>query len=64
VATATSFAGANSIFVISTGAFTVDRTTTTFIDTPVPAHENLVTCSGDIGGGVTLSLTGFLTPAR
>jgi hypothetical protein len=63
VVTATSFAGANSIFVISTGTFTVGGATITFIDTPAPAHKNLVTCSGDIGGGVILSLTGFFTPA-
>jgi hypothetical protein len=63
VVTATSFAGANSIFVISTGTFTVGGATITFIDTPAPANKNLVTCSGDIGGGVSLSLTGFFTPA-
>ena len=61
--TATSFAGANSVFVISTGTFTVDGATITFIGTPAPANKNLVTCSGDIGGGVSLSLTGFFTPA-
>jgi hypothetical protein len=62
VVAATSFAGANSILVISTGIVTIGGTTITFIDTPAPANKNLVTCSGDIGGGVFLSLTGFFTP--
>lgn len=63
VVTATSFAGVNSIFVLSKAAFTIDGTTITFIDTPAPANKNLVTCAGDLGGGVILSLTGFFTPA-
>ena len=63
VVSSTSFAGANSIFVISNGTFTVGGTTSTFIDTPAPANKNLVTCTGDVGGGVILRLTGFFTPA-
>jgi hypothetical protein len=62
VVTATSFADSNSIFVLSNGSVIIGGTTITFIDTPAPANKNLVTCSGDVGGGVILSLTGFFTP--
>jgi hypothetical protein len=63
VITATSFARANSIFVISTAMITIEGTTFTFIDTPPPANKTLITCTGDAGGGAILTLTGFLTPA-
>jgi hypothetical protein len=63
VITATSFAGANSIFVISTVTFTIDGITFTLVDTPPPANKSLITCTGDGGDGAILTLTGFLTPA-
>jgi hypothetical protein len=63
VITATTFARANSILVISIATFTIEGIPFTIFNTPPPAHKTLITCTGDVGGGAILTLTGFLTPA-
>jgi hypothetical protein len=55
--------GSTSIFVIKYLAFTDNSGTLVFFDTgPGLTTQGLVTCSGDAGGGFTITARGFFTP--
>jgi hypothetical protein len=51
----------NSIFVTAYLAFT-DGTDTFVLFDSKPGLKNLITCTGDLGGGLMVVATGFLTP--
>ncbi len=51
----------NSVFVTAYLAFT-DGTITEVLFDSKPGLENLITCTGDAGGGFTVIATGFFTP--
>ena len=51
----------NSVFVTAFLAFT-DGTDTTVLFDSKPGLKNLITCTGDAGGGFTVIATGFFTP--
>ncbi len=50
-----------SVFVTAYLAFT-DGTETFVLFDSKPGLTNLITCTGDAGGGLTVIATGFLTP--
>ena len=55
--------GSTSILVVNYVAITDSTGTTVFFDTaPALTGQGLVTCSGDLGGGVTITVRGFFTP--
>jgi hypothetical protein len=55
--------GPASVFVIKYLAFTDNSGTLVFFDAaPGLAKQGLVTCSGDAGGGFTITVRGFFTP--
>jgi hypothetical protein len=55
--------GSPSILVINYLAFTDNTGTLVFIDSaPGLTTQGLVTCSGDAGGGFTVTIRGFFTP--
>jgi hypothetical protein len=51
----------NSVFVTASLAFT-DGTDTFVLFNSKPGLKNLITCTGDAGGGFTVIATGFFTP--
>ena len=51
----------NSIFVTASLLFTNGTETDVLFDSK-PGLKNLVTCTGDAGGGFTVIATGFFTP--
>jgi hypothetical protein len=51
----------NSVFVTAYLAFT-DGTDTFVLFDSKPGLKNLITCTGDAGGGFTVVATGFFTP--
>jgi hypothetical protein len=53
--------GSTSILVINYLAFT-DNTGTLVVFDSAPGLTGLVTCSGDAGGGTTITVRGFFTP--
>jgi hypothetical protein len=54
----------NSILVVNYVAFTDATGTLVIVDNPQALHgQTLVTCSGDVGGGTTITVRGFFTPA-
>jgi hypothetical protein len=53
----------NSVFVTSSLAFT-DGTDTFVLFDSKNGLKNLITCTGDAGGGFTVIATGFFTPRR
>ena len=54
--------GSTSIYVIKYLAFTDSSETLVFFDTPGLTKQGFVTCSGDAGGGFTITTRGFFTP--
>jgi hypothetical protein len=50
-----------SVFVTAYLAFTVGADTFVLFDSK-PGLKNLITCTGDAGGGFTVVATGFFTP--
>ena len=52
-----------SIFVSQSFVFTVDGEDFVAYDNAA-GLTNLITCTGDFGGGVTFTTTGFLTPRK
>jgi hypothetical protein len=62
-----SFASPHSIFVQAFIVVTVGGETFTTLDKPLPQHKSLITCTGSVildnGLALTISATGFLTPA-
>jgi hypothetical protein len=55
--------GSTSILVAKYLAFT-DVTGTVVVFDTAPGLTGLVTCSGDAGGGFTITIRGFFTPRR
>jgi hypothetical protein len=53
----------NSVFVTAYLAF-IDGTDTFVLFDSKPGLKNLITCTGDAGGGFTVVATGFFTPRR
>ena len=57
------FVGTNEILVVNYVAFTDATGTFVIVDNPQALHgQTLVTCTGDVGGGTTLTVRGFFTP--
>jgi hypothetical protein len=54
--------GSNSVFVTSSLAFTDGTDTFVLFDSKQGLTSNLITCTGDAGGGFTVIATGFFTP--
>ena len=54
----------DGVFVSATLSFSDGTQTFLIFDSKpgVQAHQTLVTCSGDAGGGFTVTSTGFITP--
>jgi hypothetical protein len=56
--------GSTSIYVINFLAFSDGTDTFVLVDTaPGLTGQGLVTCTGDVGGGFTLTARGFFTPS-
>jgi hypothetical protein len=53
--------GSTSIFVAKYVAFS-DATGTFVLFETAPGQSGLITCTGDAGGGFTITLRGFFTP--
>jgi hypothetical protein len=57
--------GSNSILVVNYVAFTDATGTFVVVDSaPALSGQTLVTCTGDAGGGFTITVRGFFTPPR
>ena len=54
--------GSTSVFVTAYLAFTDSAGNTTVVFDSKKGLTNLITCSGDAGGGFTVTAIGFLTP--
>jgi hypothetical protein len=55
--------GSNSILVVNYVAFTDATGTFVVLNSPQALHgQALVTCTGDVGGGTTITVRGFFTP--
>ena len=55
--------GSNSILVINYLALSNGTSTQVLFNTaPGLNAQGLITCSGDVGGGLTITVRGFLTP--
>jgi hypothetical protein len=55
--------GSNEILVVNYVAFTDATGTFVVVDNPQALHgQTLVTCTGDVGGGTTITVRGFFTP--
>jgi hypothetical protein len=55
--------GSNSIFVVNYVAFTDATGTLVVLNSPQALQgKTLVTCTGDVGGGTTITVRGFFTP--